>query len=249
MSQKNLAIFDFDHTIIDLNSDIVIRDLIPTDDIPNNVKEQYKSDGWTAYMQGIFKLLHARKVGESVMKEIIEGILPLNGMDGLLMCLKRDYNTDSIIVSDSNSYFINTWLKKYKLESCVDGVFTNPAHFDENGLLNIEMYHLQTDCNLSTKNLCKGRIMEEYLEAQEKNGVIYDKIIYFGDGFNDICPILRLKKSDLACVRENYKCASSIRSIKQHKPIDSSGKIYYIKCNVFYFNCGDDILNHLKVFL
>jgi pyridoxal phosphate phosphatase PHOSPHO2 len=39
------------------------------------------------------------------------------------------------IVSDANTIYIETTLRKLDLLSSVDAIVTNPAHFDESGLL------------------------------------------------------------------------------------------------------------------
>merc|ERR1712080_417342 len=68
-----------------------------------------------------------------------------------------------IIISDSNSVFISHILSVQGLTSLVDTVFTNPARWTESGLLEISPYHHQETCTLSTKTLCKGQILEEYI--------------------------------------------------------------------------------------
>lgn len=238
---KKLAVFDFDHTIIDENSDIVVRDIVPKEEIPASVKQLYKSDGWTAYMQGVFDVLHNKEISENKIQQTIEEIQPLKGMDTLITRLNKDLNYDVIIVSDSNSYFIETWLKKHNMEDYVTQVFTNPAYFHDKRL-KIDMYHLQTECSLSTKNLCKGRILEEFVESQRAKGVIYDRVIYAGDGYNDFCPMLRLKKGDLACAREDYKCADLVRLTLLNQPIDT-GATYNLKCDTVFWKSGYDILD------
>ncbi|KAI4460247.1 phosphatase orphan 1 2 [Holotrichia oblita] len=242
---KRLAVFDFDHTIIDDNSDTVVRDLLSPDKIPPSLKQLHRKDGWTSYMQGVFQLLYEHGFRKNDIQTAIDNIKPVYGMTELITSLKLELNYDIIIISDSNTYFIDTWLNKYNLTKNIDKVFTNPANF-VNDILNIQMYHLQTECKMSTKNLCKGRIMEEYIDAQKKDGVTYERVIYIGDGMNDLCPILRLQEGDLACVRVNYKCAELINLLELGQPIDSSGKCYKIKSEVFTWKNGCDILSYVR---
>ena len=119
-----------------------------------------------------------------------------------------------IIISDSNTEFIEHILKERNLHHLVDKVFTNPANWDSEGKLLIKPYHhqvlhttpspstdhvlLQETCKLSTKNLCKGQILEDYLRSCRKD---FSLICYVGDGKNDFCPSLRLSARDLTCVR------------------------------------------------
>ena len=42
--------FDFDHTIIDDNSDYIIHDLFPNKKLPNDMKFNHLKDCWTDFM-------------------------------------------------------------------------------------------------------------------------------------------------------------------------------------------------------
>ena len=60
-----IAAFDFDHTIISVNSDTYINKLIPSNDeqgkvtFPSHVEEAYKQGGWTLRMQSVFDYMHS----------------------------------------------------------------------------------------------------------------------------------------------------------------------------------------------
>lgn len=238
---KKLAAFDFDNTIVDKNTDYVAINLLPKGAISPDLKQLYKQDGWTNYMQGIFELLFKHQIKEAIIKKAMKEIPPTSGMCYLIKQLSETLNYDIIIISDSNSYFINTWLDAHGLQENILQVFTNTAKF-ENDLLKIQMYHLQDHCKLSTKNLCKGQILEDFIEAQDKINVKYEKIVYVGDGSNDFCPILRLKETDLACVREDYKCAKMVAETQSGNPIDATGVPYKIKAEILVWNTAFDIL-------
>lgn len=242
---KKLAAFDFDNTVVDKNTDYVAINLVPKGAITPDLKQLYKKDGWTNYMQGIFQLLFKHQISEAVIRKAIEEIPPTIGMCYLIKQLSETLNYDVIIISDSNSYFINTWLEAHGLQENVCRVFTNPAKF-ENDVLKIQMYHLQDQCQLSTKNLCKGQILEDFVKAQNEINVRYDKIVYVGDGSNDFCPILRLNETDLACVREDYKCANMVAKTQSGSHIDATGVVYKIKAEILVWNTAFDILKALS---
>nr|XP_023029762.1 pyridoxal phosphate phosphatase PHOSPHO2-like isoform X1 [Leptinotarsa decemlineata] len=242
---KNLAVFDFDHTIIHENSDVAVMNLIDPKKIPKEIKLLHRSDGWTAFMQGVFETLHKHKIKEENIRKLVETLQEVKGMRELIKELHENLNYDVIIISDSNSYFINTWLDANDMKKYITGVFTNPAHF-ENDLLKISMYHLQESCKLSTRNLCKGQIMEEFLKEQQERGLPYERVLYCGDGLNDFCPILRLGEGDLACVRAEYKCAEIVAKAKDGSYKDEEGKSRDVKSDVFVWNDGYEIINYIK---
>jgi pyridoxal phosphate phosphatase PHOSPHO2 len=44
------------------------------------------------------------------------------------------------IVSDSNTFFIDTILRHLGIAHCFQGIYTNPAHLTSTGLLHLEPY-------------------------------------------------------------------------------------------------------------
>lgn len=238
---KGLAVFDFDHTVVDDNTDTAVIGLLDKSSIPESVRQLYKTDGWTSYMQSIFDILHKKNIGKKKITETITKIKCVDGMCELIKDLKQNLGYDVIVISDSNSYFIDAWLKENNMIDYILKVFTNPAQFLDDSL-KIEMYHLQNYCNLSTKNLCKGQIMVDFIKEQNSKGIEYGKVIYAGDGRNDFCPILRLGEKDVACVRDGYKCAELVLLAKEGRYCDDDGKPYKVRSNVCVWKTGFDIL-------
>ncbi|KAK8732642.1 hypothetical protein OTU49_006862, partial [Cherax quadricarinatus] len=154
---KVLLALDFDHTVIDNNSDTYIYKLAPDHKIPDDLKLLYRRDNWTHYMGEVFKFLYKNGVTKERIFNCLKEIKLTDGMKELLTGVPRDL-TEFIIISDGNSVFIDHILKSCGLRDLFSELFTNPAQFDDNGCLHIQMYHLQDWCTLSTKNLCKGDI-------------------------------------------------------------------------------------------
>ncbi|XP_018326871.1 pyridoxal phosphate phosphatase PHOSPHO2-like isoform X2 [Agrilus planipennis] len=245
MTNKPLGVFDFDHTILNENSDTVAIDLINRRDIPLTLKEVYRNDGWTSYMQGIFDILRSKGITQQTLTERINEIPPVAGICTLIRELQENFNFDVIIISDSNSYFINSWLETQRLANYIRKVFTNPAEF-RNGKLIISKYHLQTTCKLSAKNLCKGQIMENFIASQKEEGINYGPVVYIGDGSNDFCPIVRLSEEDIGCVRKFHKCQDLIKTAKEGKPIEKTGETYKIRARILEWTTGYDILDFIR---
>ena len=155
-------------------------------------------------------------IDQDEILSLMAGLELTPNMSELIRRSVEELGATVIIISDSNTEFIEHILKERNLRQMVDKVFTNPANWNSEGKLFIQPYHhqvqfnliirrlqetnlfLQETCKLSTKNLCKGQIMEDYLQTCGKD---FSLICYVGDGRNDFCPSLRLSDRDLTCVR------------------------------------------------
>jgi len=88
-----------------------------------------------------------------------------------LLCLKREQEKpcrrEMIIVSDANTFFIETVLKHHGLHKAFNEIFTNPAQFDQNGLLLIQNYPKRNNCcSQCSSNMCKSAIVKKYLDER-----------------------------------------------------------------------------------
>ncbi|XP_015438200.1 PREDICTED: probable phosphatase phospho2, partial [Dufourea novaeangliae] len=238
MHRSVLVAFDFDHTISNDNTDVVARKLLPQEKLTDSVKELCRTSGWIPYMAKIFELLHSCSIDSKQIEKAIINIPPVPGVEKLLREL-HVRGCEIIIISDSNTLFIGQWLKNRKLDHLVAQVFTNPAKFDENGVLRIDMYHVQDSCKLSTVNLCKGQILESYIKKRRNEGVHFDRVVYVGDGKNDLCPILRLSERDLAFPRQDYILVKILNSTEKMD-------IPKVKSRVFPWSDGMQILKKLE---
>ncbi|CAL7944677.1 unnamed protein product [Xylocopa violacea] len=238
MHRSNLIAFDFDHTIANDNTDIVARKLLPKEKLPDSVKDLYRSNGWITYMGKIFELLHSNSIDIKQVKNAIANIPIVPGIDTLLKEL-HSRGCEIIIISDSNTLFINEWLKSKNLTYAIAEIFTNPAQIDDTGLIKLDMYHVQNSCKLSTVNLCKGQILEDYIKKRNDEGVHFNRIAYVGDGKNDLCPILRLSEQDIAFPREDYTLIKILNDAATYQ-------IPKINARVFPWNDGVQILKILE---
>ncbi|XP_054290964.1 probable phosphatase phospho2 isoform X1 [Macrosteles quadrilineatus] len=218
MTRRILVALDFDHTIVEENSDIVARKLIHSDLIPDGVRRLYQTKGWTEYMSEIFKILHKNKISKETIVEAMHNMTPTQKMPEFLKWLNKE-NHEAIIISDSNSVFIDVWLRHRKLDEYIARVFTNPASFNEDGLLLIKPYHEQDSCKLSTRNLCKGAILEAYIKERQEEEVLFDMVAYVGDGQNDLCPALRLSKDDVVFPRIGFTLDNILKKPKDEQKV------------------------------
>lgn len=241
-NQKILVAFDFDHTVIDDNSDIYISKLCPNGNIPQEIKDKYSDRGWTDYMGAIFEYLHINGITEADLKNNIEELPLTDGMGELLKYLGSE-NFEVIIVSDSNSMFISYSLNKFKLVDTVNAVYTNPASYDQNGCLRIEWFHHQDWCDLSTENLCKGQILEDHIAKRKLENVVYDYIVYVGDGYNDLCPALRLREKDFICPRKDFHLWKKFKKLGL---LNGETSDYDLKAKILEWDSGLQVLDLIK---
>ncbi|XP_020372540.1 pyridoxal phosphate phosphatase PHOSPHO2 [Rhincodon typus] len=235
---KTLLVFDFDHTIVDGNSDTWVVKCIPEKKLPDWLRETYDGTQWNEYMQKIFAYFGDQGIKESEMKNIMQSMPYTAGMVDLLkfICQKKD-QVDCIIISDSNTCFINWILEVTNSNSVFNSILTNPANFEQNHLI-IKSFHSH-NCPNCPDNLCKKKALDDFIADQLKAGVQYQRIIYTGDGANDLCPIKGLKECDVAMVRKGYKLEKLI-----HELVDGdSGSVLP---SIVIWLSGEEILSYLR---
>lgn len=130
--KKCLVAFDFDCTVVEENTDVVVQS------IPGFPTLDFKFDGsmgWTSFMQKVFRHHHANGVTEKDFCGSLDSITFAPGMLDLLTKLSSLDYVEMIIVSDANSFFIDYILEKNGLKGAFSEIATNPAKFDESGML------------------------------------------------------------------------------------------------------------------
>ncbi|XP_062565614.1 pyridoxal phosphate phosphatase PHOSPHO2-like [Armigeres subalbatus] len=222
---KQLAVFDFDHTISEYNTDLVARDLLDQNLITPEIRSIVRSCGWIPFMQRVFRLLHQSGVTPGDIKSAIRGIPEVSGIKSCIAELAAN-NFHIIIISDSNTEFIKVWNEFNGIEKYIHTTFTNPAKFNNNGLLEVHPFHHQTECNISSKNLCKGKILDDFIYKQlNEANTEYEKVFYIGDGKNDVCPMLRLTDNGYACPRDGYSCFDELNTAISKRSDSYNAKI------------------------
>lgn len=133
--KRILVAFDFDHTLIDDNSDTYIRRLAPNGgQIPAHITKLYSESGWTKYMDAVFEYLHDNGVTASQLLSCVAEIPLIDGMKELLehirqrstcklppqvqaqkgqtskaaAAVSRAVEYEAIVISDANSVGVRT---------------------------------------------------------------------------------------------------------------------------------------------
>ncbi|XP_010884743.1 pyridoxal phosphate phosphatase PHOSPHO2 [Esox lucius] len=237
---KTLVVFDFDYTIVDDNSDTWVIKCVAGECLPDIVKNTYKKGRWTEYMGRVMSYIGDQKVSPDAVRSVMETIPFTDGMMELLRFIANNKNDiDCIIISDSNTVFINWILQAAGIQDSVDRIFTNPASFDKRGYLEIECYHSHS-CRQCPVNICKKKVLTDFLAEKSKGNEEYQRIFYVGDGGNDFCPSNSLKSVDVVFPRKGFTLERLLSRQSAQQEEDS------LKPKVIGWTSGIEILNELK---
>jgi len=255
--QRQLVVFDFDETLVDCNSDTWIHKLAPEHRIPDELNFKPGQD-YFKHVQSVLHYLHGQRVTEQQYYDCLVTMPTVKGMINPLVTTLAKYpeKYDMIILSDSNSFFIGSFLKCKSLQNAITTVITNPARFGTDGQLLIDEYHIQDYCTLSSRNLCKGEALKNYIgKRMLDHNTVYTCINYIGDGENDLCPCTKLSPRDRVFPRLGYSLSRLCARLMQEQNDDNLEsstnptpggvirKLPEVKAKVLPWTTGEEILN------
>lgn len=231
-NQLLLVACDFDRTLIDTNSDLVLFDKLPYGQPLRQRFTTLRQEGlgWTqimqtqladlAYQEGYSKGDVLASMHDVKMDPVLVSALQeLRASQGLSLKL--------IIISDANTIFIDEILNANGLgEGIFDEVYTNPARWTNTDAIYVEPYQplsVSHGCQRKCEaNMCKSNILKL---ARQQLGLSDDaRTIYVGDGSNDFCPSLDLLHSDLVLARDEHPLQKLIDKAKLD-PEEKSEKV------------------------
>ena len=251
-----LAAFDFDHTIINSNSDIYIDKVLiektsclngKSYEYPVEVEKNYDSHGWTERMNAVFDHMYSKHGIKGIdLLECLKEIKIDDSMISLIKLLKNN-GYQLIILSDANTLFIQTILFQNNLVNLFDKVYTNEAFIDEkerlivkplNQIYNQDGEPFKCSTGFCTSNICKGKIFNDHLaNLIIDNFVEIKHLLFIGDGRNDYCGGLSLNKDHHFCVRKNFNLAKLLS--KKENMVKS------IRADIIYWESAQDIIEKL----
>lgn len=196
-----LVVFDFDHTLVDGNTDTWVTKLSPMAKtaISENCKKQMC---WTNIMQNVFTILHQENFSQQDYENCLKSLQFIEGMKETCEFVMEN-NIPCIIISDSNTYFIDHLLVRDGLNKVFCEVYTNPAEWKE-GCLHVKRYHSH-QCSICPPNLCKKEVLECFISEYTGRNPPFNHVFYIGDGKGDLCPSLSLSENDYILAREGYQ--------------------------------------------
>jgi len=123
MAERLLVAFDFDDTLIQANSDLVVQKLSPSlPQIPTEINALRQSNNWIDFMDAVFDHLHQQGVTQTQILACMAEIPFVEHIRELLLSLSASGRSEVIIISDSNSVFIEHILRVAALDTCVSKV-------------------------------------------------------------------------------------------------------------------------------
>ncbi len=192
-------------------------------------------------MDHAFMNIHRASCGKEEVLEFMGRLRFFEQSVRAVKAVRENKNADSIIISDSNSVFIDRILYKEGLRDHFSHVFTNPAHFGENGRLHVNRFHSHTcQCCARTPNMCKGAILSEFIRKNRG----YAKVIYVGDGRGDYCPCVGLRETDVVVCREGYTLAQQLTNPLGQEEVKATVQVVNFECSLgdciteLCFNCS-----------
>jgi 2,3-diketo-5-methylthio-1-phosphopentane phosphatase len=235
-SSKILLVFDFDNTILSVDSDFEILSLLSQESIADLHAKYIKSNNLANLMQEVFIKMKEENKNVSQIKALIENI-PFNpGYIELFDFIKNNKdNFETVIISGTNSLFLKWALEKKGITDLFPVCFTNWSEIDEEYVIKIKQHHHHS-CKDCDESLCKKTVLNEFIiNHKEVNN--FSKIIYVGDGENDYCPATFLKEGDLLFSRLDFPL-----ELKLFK----NGFIQNIRSEVHVWKDGYEILQEIK---
>uniref|UniRef100_A0A8C8R8L3 Phosphoethanolamine/phosphocholine phosphatase n=1 Tax=Pelusios castaneus TaxID=367368 RepID=A0A8C8R8L3_9SAUR len=217
-SPKYLLAFDFDETIINENSDDSVIRAAPGQELPEHIRQTFQDGFYNEYMQRVFEYMGDRGVKMLNYKMVYENIPLSPGMPELFQFLSKNQDQfEIILLSDANMFGIECTLRAAGFYSLFRKIFSNPSGFDKRGYLTLGPYHTHK-CPQCPANMCKRKILTEYLMERSQEGVKFERIFYVGDGANDFCPSMALTSTDIAFPRKSYPMHQMTQEMEKNQP-------------------------------
>ncbi|NXU35996.1 PHOP1 phosphatase, partial [Drymodes brunneopygia] len=210
-----LLVFDFDETIVDENSDdSVTRGRA----LPEPLLRGPRGRPYNDHMRLVLAFLGEQGVRPADLRATYEAIPLSPGMAELFQFLsKHRQRFEIILISDANVFGVEAKLRAAGVRSLFRKVFSNPAAFDRRGVLVLGPYHSHK-CPRCPANMCKRKVLAEYLEERAREDAEFRRVFYVGDGANDFCPAGALRAADVAFPRKGYPMHRLIREEQEERP-------------------------------
>lgn len=195
---RALVVFDFDWSLINENSDTYVIERLDPGLMAQALALEEGGMAWTELMDWAVGALHERGHTASDLERVLAGIPVLDGALEAVR-LARAHDAELRVLSDANALYIDWILRARGLADAFAAVETNGAAVDEAGRLRITPHQSGRPhrCPRCPPNLCKGAVLQRWLEALGEGA----RCVYVGDGGGDFCPATRMRQGDVVLAR------------------------------------------------
>ena len=148
-----------------------------------------------------------------------------------LLFLKLFFHKDHdiILLSDNDTLRAKAFLSRVGLLKYFTKVISREMTITDAGKLEFEFME-RTSCPLGGVFLCKGQELMDFIKGKN-----YQKVLYFADGDNDYCPVVKLTQNDRVFSRKDFGLDHRI------------AKEGNVKAQVQSWKSGVDLLSLLKL--
>ncbi|XP_030112126.4 phosphoethanolamine/phosphocholine phosphatase [Taeniopygia guttata] len=210
-----LLVFDFDETIVAENSD---ESVARGRALPEALRQSPRGGSYNEHMRRVLAFLGEQGLRPAELRALYESIPLAPGVAELLQFLSRHRQRfELVLISDANTFGVEAKLRAAGAWSLFRKVFSNPAGFDSRGILTLGPYHSHR-CPRCPPNMCKGKILGEYLAERAREGAEFRRVLYVGDGANDFCPAGTLRAADVAFPRKGFPMHRLIQESQEKQP-------------------------------
>jgi len=229
-----LLVCDFDKTLTDWDSCERLCDEL-TPELTSLLSQIESPANFVPTTNVVFQEMQRRGISRDQIVATLRNSMAKEvpqGTENLLKWAAAERGMKTYILSDANTVFISHIMTASKLHTCIAGVVTNSASFERLDLsassggavdnktmspqyrLNVQARHDQSQygfhgCPLCPANLCKGRELDTLRAAHPHRR----RIVYIGDGANDLCPALCLGPDDAVLARSGHPLEALISEL------------------------------------
>lgn len=251
--QSFLVVFDFDHTLLECNSDTAIPGHLGISEQQNDLIQQRMQ--WTNLISKLIgpftkeQLTDAAQCAVSVHPGVVEMLKFLTSIvqhrkDQPAHVAGEIPPIEVCIASDANTHFIEAIVAQYFPFLTLTSLHTNIFHdlrgtAEETDLLKSKLMWYEPEpghncrlcCSRGRPHMCKSRIIHRCLDQSK---LIDPTVIFVGDGSNDYCPVLNcLRPRDHVFARLDFPLSKDLSiqgggccHIRVWKNGDDLGKLF-----------------------
>lgn len=238
--KRLLVVYDFDWSMADQDTDRYVFE-VNAIDLRRKMEDLESEVQWTDLVATVLREFHEQGGTRDQVETALRNMPFHPAMVRTIKGLKQstDHETTLFCLSNANSIFISTILEDKELSHLFTEIVTNPAEWDESGLLKlrrrVDPAGVQHGCKVGcSANMCKGEELEAFLARHKPD---FDQIVYVGDGKNDYCPVLRLRGEDTVLCR---------RGAGLEKKIEKDGPKDELKCQVYKWTQAWEVEEYFK---